>query len=129
MGYFSNISIVSTSYLRDYSYAFPEEQLLWRLEDLWDRLKELTTEKRKYERRVCFSKDDLRYVLPEHFYTTADVQAAIDLAISELKDRYGINVLEETQKEDVPVIMDEVTNAQISFLDICTICSHLLEAK
>lgn len=78
---------------------------------------------------MCFSKDDLRYVLPEHFKATVDVQAAIDLVICELKDRYGLNVLEEAQKKDVPVIVDKVTNAQISFLDICTICSHLLEAK
>ena len=109
MGYFSNLAVDSTSFLHDHSYSFPEEQLLWRLEDLRNRLKELTTEKQRCESRACFSKDDLRYVLPEHFYATADVQAAIDLAICELKDRYGINILDAAQKEDVPAIMDEVT--------------------
>lgn len=117
MGYFSSLAIDYVPYDHDCSYTPPEMQLLLRLEELQDRLEELRTKKRIYEDRVTFSEANLRYVLPEHFITTADVGAAIELAITDLKDRYGIHICEEVCEEEVLAI-DEVTDMQISFLDI-----------
>ena len=114
MGYFANQAIDAISWDDDRSYPDHEKQLLWRLEDLQDRLEELAEKRTQYEDAVTFSEADLRYALPKHLYTVADVQAAMELAICDLEDRYGIRVREE---EETPV-MDEITGMQISFMDI-----------
>jgi hypothetical protein len=124
MGYFSSLAIDYVPYDHDCSYTPPEKQVLWRLEELQDRLEELRTKKRIYEDRVTFSEANLRYVLPEHFKTTADVEAAIELAITDLKDRYGIHICEEVCEEDV-LATYEVTGMQISFLDILSMCAYI----
>ena len=122
MGYFSNLATEHVPYDHDHSYTPPEKQLLWRLEELEDRYHELINRKTgKRDEGACFSKDNLRYVLPEHFLSASDVRKAIDLAISDLKERYGIQVREETTQEDPTV--DEITGMQISFLDILSACS------
>lgn len=128
MGYFSSLAIDYVPYDHDCSYTPPEKQLLLRLEELQDKLKELTIKRRTYEDRVCFSEDNLRYVLPEHFTRAADVEAAIELAIADLKDRYGIHIREEACEDDVPA-MDEVTGMQISFLDILSMCAYIPSAS
>ena len=115
MGYFSNKTIDYVLYTHDYSYTSPKQQLLWRYDALQDRLKELTVKQRTCSDGTCFSQDELRYVLPEHFMTTADVREAIELAVAELEDRYGICLREEVAEEPV---QDEITGMQISFLDI-----------
>lgn len=119
MGYFSNLAIKQISYDYDRSYLPPEKQLLWRLEDLHDRLNELNGTRRRCEDRGCFSEDDLRYALPEHFITAADVKAAIALAIHDLADRYGIHIRED-DPEEIPAV-DGITGAQISFWDVFSI--------
>ena len=124
MGYFSNLEIYDTLCDRDHSYTLPEMQLLWRLEDLEDRLAELVLKRKIKEDRVSFSQENLRYVLPEHFMTVSDVKAAIELAVSDLKDRYGIHVREEFPEEEPA--MDEITGMQISFLDILSMQSQPL---
>lgn len=114
-------------YDHDHSYTPPEMQLLWRLEDLEDRLEELSRQQTGIrDEGVNFSEDNLRYVLPEHFYSVSDVQKAIDLAISDLAERYGIYV---QGKPEAPIV-DEVTNMQISFLDILSVhaCVKQLQA-
>lgn len=117
MGYFSNLAAEYVPYDHDHSYTPPEKQLLWRLEELEDRLHELTTQRTgKRDEGVCFSESDLRYVLPEHFLSASDVRKAIDLAIRDLKERYGICVGDAPEQE-APV-MDEITDMQISFLDV-----------
>lgn len=99
----------------DHSYTPPEVQLLWRLEDLENRLEELSRQQGgRQDGGVCFSESDLRYALPKHFYCVSDVQKAIDLAISDLAERYGIYVNGEPEAP----IVDEITGMQISFLDI-----------
>ena len=86
MGYFSNLAAQYVPNDHDHSYAPPEKQLLWRLEDLEERLHELTNHRTgKRDDGVCLSESDLRYVLPEHFLSASDVRKAIDLAISDLK--------------------------------------------
>ena len=129
MGYFSNLAAEYVPYDHDHSYTPPEKQLLWRLEELEDRYHELLTQKTgNRDEGVCFSEDSLRYVLPEHFLSASDVRKAIDLAISDLKERYGIQVREETAQVD-PVV-DEITGMQISFLDILSApaCRKQLQA-
>jgi len=94
--------------------------LLWRLEELEDRLHALTNHRTvKGDDGVCFSESDLRYVLPEHFVSASDVRKAIDLAISDLKDRYGIYIGDQPAQEQPEV--DEITGMQISFLDILSL--------
>ena len=117
MGYFSNLAAQYVPYDHDHSYTPPEKQLLWRLEDLEERLHELTTQRiGKRDDGVCFSGSDLRYVLPGQFLSVPDVRKAIDLAVTDLAERYGIYV-HEKPVEEVPE-MDEITGMQISFLDI-----------
>jgi hypothetical protein len=124
MGYFSNLAAEYVPYDNDHSYTAPDRQLLWRLEELEERLHELTTQKTgKRDEGVCFSEENLRYVLPEHFLSASDVRKAIDLAIDDLRDRYGICVREEECAEDEPVV-DEVTDMQITFLDILSLQSQ-----
>ena len=123
MGYFSNLAATYVPYDHDHSYTPPEKQLLWRLDELEDRLHELTTQNvGERDGGVCFCEDSLRYVLPKHFLSASDVRKAIDLAIRDLSDRYGIQVREETAQEDPAV--DEITGMQISFLDILSACSQ-----
>ena len=117
MGYFSNLAAEYKPYDDDHSYPPPEKQLLWRLEDLEDRLYELTKQKTgKWDEGDYFPEDNLRYVLPEHFLSASDVRKAIVLAISDLRERYGIYVGDAPEQGDP--VMDEITDMQISFLDI-----------
>ena len=119
MGYFSNLAAEYVPYDNDHSYTPPDRQLLWRLEELEERLHELTTQKTgKRDEGEYFSEDNLRYVLPEHFLSAANVRKAIDLAISDLSERYGINVPEEE------LIEDEVTDMQINFGDLLSLQSQ-----
>ena len=123
MGYFSNLAAEYVPYDHDHSYTPPEKQLLWRLEDLEERLHELTNHRTgKRDEGVCFCESDLRYVLPEHFLSASDVRKAIDLAISDLKERYGICVGDAPEQEEP--VMDEITDMQISFLDFLSACSQ-----
>lgn len=117
MGYFSNLAIDYMPYIHDHSYFPPEKQLLWRLEELEGRYHELVTQKTgKRDEGVGFSEDDLRYVLPEYFASESDVRKAIDLAIRDLRERYGIHVGDEPTQEEPEV--DEITGMQISFVDV-----------
>ena len=120
MGYFSNLAAHEVLYDQDHSYTPPEKQLLWRLEDLENRLHELTTQRTgRCDEGEYFSEDNLRYVLPEHFLSASNVRKAIDLAISDLKDRYGIYIGDQPAQEQPEV--DEITGMQISFLDILSL--------
>ncbi len=112
MGYFSNLATEYAPYNYDLTDTPPETQLLWRLEELKDRLFELTS--RKEDQGVCFTEDNLRYVLPEHFLSASDVCKAIDLVISDLKERYSVYMGDQ---QEAPA-MDEITGMQISLFDI-----------
>lgn len=123
MGYFSNLAAQYVPNDHDHSYTPPEKQLLWRLEDLENRLHELTTQRTgRRDEGEYFSEDNLRYVLPEHFLSASDVRKAIDLATSDLKERYGLCV-GDTPEQEEPV-MDEITGMQISFLDMLALQSQ-----
>lgn len=129
MSYFSNLAIDYPIYPWDPSYTPPEIGLLWRLEALQDRLHELVTQKTgNRDEGVCFSGENLRYVLPKDFFSASDVRKAIDLAIDDLAERYSIYVRGKPV-EELPV-MDEITEMQISFLDILSVqaCRKRLQA-
>lgn len=120
MGYFSFLAAEHVPYKNDHSYTSPEKQLLWRLEELEDRLYDLTNQETgKRDEGVCFSEDNLRYVLPKHFLSVSDVRKAIDLTINDLAERYSIYV-RGRPVEELPV-MDEISGMQISFLDIFSV--------
>lgn len=122
MGYFSNLAAEYVPYEHDHSYTPPEKQLLWRLEDLEERLHELTTQRTgRRDEGVCFSESDLRYVLPGQFLSVSDVRKAIELAVNDLAERYGIYVRGKPV-EEAPE-MDEITGMQISFLDVLSMQS------
>ena len=123
MGYFSNLAAQYVPYDHDHSYTPPEKQLLWRLEDLENRLHELTTQRTgRRDEGEYFSEDNLRYVLPEHFLSASNVCKAIDLAISDLRDRYGIYVGDQPAQEEPEV--DEITGMQVTFFDILALQSQ-----
>ncbi len=121
MGYFSNLAAERKTRYQDHSHTPPEKQLLWRLEELEERLQELTRQRTgKRDEGACFSEADLRYVLPARFLSVSDVQKAIELAVMDLEQRYGISVRCKPV-EEIPE-MDEITDMQISFLDILSLC-------
>ena len=115
MGYFSALDAEDRPLYEDHSYPPPEQQLQWRLEELEETLEELREKRKRYEDRVTFSENQLRYVLPRHFSTVADVKAAIELAVCELKERYGIRM--RAEEEEMPVF-EEVTGTQISIWEL-----------
>lgn len=123
MGYFSNLAIAYVSDNRDHSYTPPEIRLLSRLEELKNRLYELTHQVTgQYDEGSYFSEDKLRYVLPKHFLSASNVCKAIDLAISDLQNRYGIDVGDQPVQEEPEI--DELTDMQITFLDILALQSQ-----
>ena len=120
MGYFSNLASQYVPRDHNHSATPPEMQLLWRLEDLEERLHELTTQRTgRREEGACFSESNLRYVLAKHFFSVSDVRKAIDLAVDDLAERYGIYVHGKPVEELSE--MDEITGMQISFRELLSV--------
>lgn len=80
--------IVNDDY--DWSYPAPEMQLLWRLDDLQDRLEELVAKDAPYRDGYIYAEDDIRYALPEHLFDIGKVERAIELAKDDLVNKYGL---------------------------------------
>ena len=59
MGYFSNLAIDCLGDYEDNSYPSPERQLLWRLDDLKDRLEELIAEGASYRNGYIYTENDI----------------------------------------------------------------------
>ena len=116
MRYFSERAATYVPKEYDHSYTPPEKQLLMRLEELESRYEELKGTAYIYEYRANFTDSDLRYILPEHLKSSADVAKAIELAIYDLAVRHGI-LVREKPVEELPEI-DEITGLQITILDI-----------
>lgn len=74
----------------DWSYPAPEMQLLYRLDDLQERLEELIAKDAKYRDGYIYSEDDIRYALPEYFCDISKVERAIELAKNDLVNKYGL---------------------------------------
>lgn len=90
MGYFSNFTIDEDICHHDVSITSPEQQLLWRLDDLRDRLDELKISGALYGGMCCYTESDLRYAPTGYFNTLYDVETAIELAVEDLRNKYGI---------------------------------------
>ena len=113
MGYFSEIAIYRNIYFNDDSWATHEQQLLWRCEDLQNRLEELKLQRAPYSSSRCLTNDDFRLALPSCFGTVYDAEKALELAVSELKEKYGINLQPELCEESGA---DKLTGTQLTIL-------------
>lgn len=67
---------------------FEERQLFARLFELRSRLDSLADEEE--EDGASLSERELRYVLPEDILSGRNLRRAVDLAVSDLRVRYGI---------------------------------------
>ena len=80
----------------DRSYPSPEEQLIWRIEDLHNVIEELEQRNLPHGGGYHFSDDDIRYAIPEEFLRNSSLRSvyfaerAIELAIDELANKYGL---------------------------------------
>lgn len=101
----------------DWSYPAPEMQLLWRLDDLQDRLEELVAKDAPYRDGYIYSEDDIRYALPEHLYDIGKVERAIELAKDDLVNKYGLPD-PETLISDESEIVAENRVGQMSLLEL-----------
>ena len=106
MGYFSELAQEYMDYDFDRSYPSPEQQLLWRLDDLNDKLAELKRLDAPYRTWTRLSDDDIRYANPEYFDHIEVVEKAIELAADDLKNQYAMDIYEEknsnAQKTEAP---------------------------
>lgn len=132
MGYFSNLAIEYAETYEDNSYPSPDRQLIWRLEDLQSRLEELKEngEPRRYkDDGLRLTDDDVRYAIPEYFVRIVDVERAIDLVISDLELKYGIDIVAEPC-DDIENISEVPTVEQLCFdgFEIAEPCEEPLKA-
>ena len=112
MGYFSELAI-DNDYYEDYSYPSPELELRWRIEDLKDRLDDISKGNygvtAHYFMGCQFSEKDLAFTPPEYFSRASDILAAISIAedkIASLEEKEMIadidNETNEYQDESIP---------------------------
>ena len=102
MGSFYDLAQKYIDFDYDRSYPSPEEQLLWRLDDLNYKLEELTEKDAPYRGWERLTDNDIRYAIPEYFENIADVERAIELALEDLKNKYDIEVSElDCEQEEV----------------------------
>lgn len=130
MGYFSELAI-DNDYCEDYSYPSPEMELKWRIEDLKDRLDEISKGNyvitAHYFMGCQFSEEDLAYTPPEYFSRASDILAAISIAeekISALEQKEMISeindVVDGYQDESMPgqlTIWDFMNSKQTELTD------------
>lgn len=100
MGYYSQfeIGLVENN---DASYPSLEWQLIWRIEDLERRLEELKAKNAQNRKEYYYLLDDIRYALPEHLSSIEEVELALQFAKDDLKDKFGIAILEDIIEENV----------------------------
>ena len=91
----------------DWSYPAPEMQLLWRLDDLQDRLEELIAKDAPYRDGYIYSEDDIRYALPEHLYDIGKVERAIELAKDDLVNKYGLPAPETLMIDESELVAED----------------------
>lgn len=89
----------------DWSYPAAEIQLLWRLDDLQDRLEELITKDAPYRDGYMYSEEDIRYALTERLFDIGKVERAIEFVKDELVNKYGLPdpdsfILDESESAD-----------------------------
>lgn len=124
MSYFSNLALEYEDIYENYSYPSPEEQLLWRLHDLYDVIDELKKGNAPYKNAYLLSDNDVRYAIPEYFGCILDVERAINLAISDLCVNYGIKVKEEPTDEKQSAYDTSLIIGQRYFNEIELVASY-----
>ena len=100
MGYFSNLAIEFDERRECGSYPSPVGQLLWRLEDLQNRLELLKEAGAPYRGKdvgLGLTENDIRYAIPEYFECITDVERAIGVAKSDLYAKYGVGALDDAR--------------------------------
>lgn len=113
MGYFSELAQKYIDYDFDRSYPSPEQQLLWRLDDLNDKLAELKRIDAPYRMWTRLSDDDIRYADPKYFDAIEVVEKAIEFSVDDLKNKYEIDIY-EAKNSDTQIMVDE----QMTLLEI-----------
>lgn len=101
----------------DWSYPGPEMQLLWRLDDLQDRLEELIAKDAPYRNRDIYAEDDIRYSLPEQLFDIGKVERAIELAKDDLVNKYGLPDPETLMIDESDVVAEDCVG-QMTLLDL-----------
>ena len=101
----------------DWSYPGPEMQLLWRLDDLQDRLEELIAKDAPYRNWDMYAEDDIRYSLPEHLYYIGKVERAIELAKDDLVNKYGLPDPETLMIDESELVAADCVG-QMTLLDL-----------
>lgn len=126
MGYYSNLAVEEDTYRHDVSITSPEQQLLWRLDDLRDRLDELKLSGALYGGVCCFTKSDLRYAPLGYFNTIYDVECAIEVAIFDLKTKFRIEVGDEVFAHDSSCLENN-TGDQLSLHEIVLLHPYCIQ--
>ena len=104
MGYFSSLAL-DREEREDDSVLSAECQLKQRLEDLRCRLEEIRAgdiPRRRVDEGVRLNDDEIRYATAEYFVRAVDVERAIELALRDLKRKYGIDAEELGGDEPAP---------------------------
>ena len=101
----------------DWSYPGPEMQLLWRLDDLQDRLEELIAKDAPYGNWDMYAEDDIRYSLPEHLYDIGKVERPIELAKDDSVNKYGLPDPETLMIDESDVVAEDCVG-QMTLLDL-----------
>lgn len=101
----------------DWSYPGPEMQLLWRLDDLQDRLEELIAKDAPYRNWDIYAEDDIRYSLPEQLFDIGKVERAIELAKDDLVNKYGLPDPETLMIDESDVVAEDCVG-QMTLLDL-----------
>lgn len=109
----------------DWSYPGPEMQLLWRLDDLQDRLEELIAKDAPYRNWDMYAEDDIRYSLPEHLFDIGKVERAIELAKDDLVNKYGLPDPETLMIDESDIVAEDCVG-QMTLLDLLS--EELLKA-
>ena len=101
----------------DWSYPSPEAQLLWRLDDLQDRLEELIAKDAPYRDGYIHSEDDIIYALPEHFNDISKVERAIQLAKDDMVNKYGLPDPDTLSSDESEIVVKDCVG-QVSLLEL-----------
>ena len=83
MGFYSKLAKDFTNL--DYDAA----ELLFRLDDLKDRLGNLDEEAESYDR---LSREELRFALPSDLFRMRDIEEAMEIAREDLREKYNLDV-------------------------------------
>ena len=113
MGYYFKLGKKYIDFGDDRSYPSPEEQLLWRLDELTYKKEELIEKGASYRGPNRLTEDDVRFFLPEYFKSVSDVERAIELAFYDLKNDHDIDVLEMERKETEAFDFSQMTLFEI----------------